>query len=118
MTENTEILKKALSKTKEEVAGRTGGKILTKILPATTFYMAEPYHQKYYLRQYPNFMEEFEKLFDTPAEFEASTATARINGHLGGYGTLETLKAEVESYGLSDTSSKQLVQIVKSIRKQ
>jgi peptide-methionine (S)-S-oxide reductase len=34
-----------------EKSGRLGNRIVTEIVPATTFYKAEEYHQKYYQKR-------------------------------------------------------------------
>jgi hypothetical protein len=38
-----------------------------------------------------------------------STAAARVNGYLGRNGTAESLKAEIEGYGLSESSRQALL---------
>ena len=92
---------------------RRKSKIFTEIIPATEFYMAEVYHQKYHLRQEPDFMKEFNAMYPNGNDFINSTATARVNGYLGGYGAFETLQAELDTYGLSPAGSKRLLNIVK-----
>jgi peptide-methionine (S)-S-oxide reductase len=46
-------------------------------------------------------MTEFRALYPAEADFVASTAAARVNGYLGGYGSLEQLRSEREELGLS-----------------
>ena len=46
-------------------------------------------------------MTEFRALYPAGADFVASTAAARVNGYLGGYGSLEQLRSEREELGLS-----------------
>ena len=70
--------------------------IQTQILPFTAFYRAEDYHQKYRLRRERNLLQEFEGIYPTADDLVDSTAAARVNGYLGGYGTPADLKAEVE----------------------
>jgi hypothetical protein len=37
-----------------------------------------------------------------------------VNGYLAGYGTLKDLRAEIDSYGLSDTGRSQLLSVIKA----
>lgn len=85
-----------------------GQKIYTEIEPRTRFYRAEDYHQKYYLRQHPGFLREMGEHYPDFAALVDSTAAARINGYLGGYGDAEDLARELESLGLSPQSQEKL----------
>jgi peptide-methionine (S)-S-oxide reductase len=78
------------------------GRIFTDIEPLSEFYLAEDYHQKYYLRSLETLMEELRALYPQEQQFVDSTTAARLNGYVGGFGTLEQLEAELETFGLSD----------------
>ena len=67
---------------RERVAARIGGPVYTEIVPASTFYPAEAYHQKYGLRSEKEIMREFKSFYPGDDQFAASTAAARINGYL------------------------------------
>ena len=54
-------------------------------------------------------MKEFTAMYPHEGEFINSTAAARVNGYLAGYGTYENLLAEVGSLGLSPEGSKKLL---------
>jgi peptide-methionine (S)-S-oxide reductase len=91
-------------------------KVYTEILPFTGFTLAEDYHQKYLLRQETDIFGSFERVYPLERDFVNSTAAARINGYLGGYGTVEELKKEIGDYGLSAAGQKRLLDILSSRR--
>jgi peptide-methionine (S)-S-oxide reductase len=78
------------------------GRIYTDIEPLSEFYLAEDYHQKYYLRGVELLMEELKRQYPEEREFVDSTTAARLNGYVGGFGTLDQLDQELESFGLSE----------------
>lgn len=98
--------------TRDREAARVGGEIYTEIVPAAEFTLAEPYHQKYQLRRVPDLMTEFSATYPGDDDFVASTAVARVNGYLGGNGTCEGLREQVDSLGLSAAGSEKLLKMV------
>ena len=83
------------TESRDREAARRGKPVRTPIETLSTFWRAEDYHQKYRLRNTPAVMDEFSKLFPDDRAFVDSTAAARVNGLLDGYGSRETLAAEV-----------------------
>lgn len=85
--------------------------VTTDILPLTKFYLAEDYHQKYRLQMTP-LMEEMKMIYPNNQEWIHSTATARLNGYLSGYGLAETFAGDVQQLGLSEAGESILVESV------
>ena len=48
---------------KKQVAEKIKGEVTTQVLPATAFYLAEDYHQKYYLRRAAPLYEEMRRIY-------------------------------------------------------
>jgi len=88
-------------KTKEREETERGRRLPTEVVPYTEFWRAEDYHQKYRLRGVRELMEEFAAIYPDSKDLVDSTAAARVNGYVGGHGTLEQLEAEIDRLGLS-----------------
>jgi len=101
----------ALETSNREAANRNA-RIYTEIVPYTEFYLAEDYHQKYRLQDEPDLMGEFRRMFPHMADFVNSTAVARVNGYLAGYGTPQALEEEIDMLGLSEAGVRKLREIV------
>lgn len=98
--------------TRDREAAKRKSKIFTEILPYTAFFLAEGYHQKYSLRQKPDLMREFTAMYPKDGDFIGSTAAARVNGYVAGYGTYATLLTEISGFGLSPEGNKKLLDLV------
>ena len=96
----------------EREADRLGKPISTVIIPFSEFYLAEAYHQKYRLQQKPDLLHELRAIYPDDDDFVSSTAVARVNGYVGGNGTLAALQAEIESLGLPPASQEKLLGIL------
>lgn len=88
--------------------------IATDLVPFTEFYLAEDYHQKHALQHSYEYLLELKAMYPSFRTIIFSTAAARLNGYLGGYGTLENLQAEIDSYGLSERAKDHLLNFVKA----
>jgi peptide-methionine (S)-S-oxide reductase len=97
---------------RDRAAAKAESPIYAEVLPATRFYQAEDYHQKYWLRHRLSLMKEFRTYYPDDADLIRSTAAARVNGYVAGYGTPEALESELESLGLSAEESQRLIEMV------
>lgn len=87
------------------LAGESGKQVATDIRDLDTFYPAEDYHQKFYLRRYRDVASELLDIYPDPRDFRRSTAAARANAILGGYGDEAAVARMAADLGLSETAT-------------
>lgn len=94
---------------------RRFGRVYTEVTSLVRFYPAEDYHQKYRLRADRVLMAEIGAVYAEPQAFRESTAAARLNGYLDGWGTGTDLAGEIASFGLSADAQEYLRQRVVAV---
>ena len=104
--------KRLATESRDREAASKKSRIGTEIRPYSEFFLAEDYHQKYSLRSERNLLREFTAVYPSEQDFVNSTAAARVNGFLDGYGTLADLQAELPGLGLSPQAGRLLTGIV------
>jgi len=100
------------AESKQALADELRRAVATEILPQTRFYLAEDYHQKYWLRGKVVLFSEFQALYPDFNDLVNSTAAARVNGYLGRYGSVEQLQGEIDLFGLSESGVEFLTNLV------
>ncbi|MFP3975592.1 MAG: hypothetical protein ACLFVK_05150 [Dehalococcoidia bacterium] len=63
------------------------------------------------MQQEPYLFDELTAIYPEIGQLINSTAAARINGYLGGFGDLTSLQEQIDSFGLSPAGSEKLLQI-------
>ncbi len=91
---------------------KLGKKITTEILPLERFYIAEDYHQKYYLQMHRELNAAMTSIYPQIADFTKSTAVAKINGLMAGHGR-EQLEFILPLLGLDDDLQRKLAALVR-----
>lgn len=84
----------------------------TDVRMLETFYLAEDYHQKFYLQKTPALMRELSAYYPEVQDLREATSAARVNGYVGGYGTPERLAKDLPHLGLSDAAGELLKRAV------
>jgi peptide-methionine (S)-S-oxide reductase len=105
--------KKLAEETRDKIEAAQRIKVQTEILPYSRFYVAEAYHQKYGLRNHNEFMREFRSIYPTDEALMNSTAAARMNGYLSGFGSSAALQGEIDKLGFSAETQRRLLELVK-----
>lgn len=107
-----EAQRKLALETKAREEAERGRTIHTQVLPAGRFYLAEDYHQKFFLRQSP-IAKEYLAVYPELKDFVNSTAVTRLNAYVGGQGTRKQLEKEADRLGLTPESRQRLLDAVR-----
>lgn len=94
-----------------------GRRLYTELERLDTFYLAEDYHQKYYLRSVRELAAEYLAIYPDLQAFVDSTAVARVNGYVGGNGSAEEVQRVLPELGLSESGERILLSIARGLRR-
>ena len=89
-----------------------GRSVHTKVIPVLSFYRAEDYHQKYLLNRRSEIAKAYARIYPRKKDYVDSTAVARVNGYIGGHGSLEQFQRELPGLGLSPAHGRALQELV------
>ncbi len=91
----------AALRTRRTAGEKLGVTVQTEVQPFSRFYLAEDYHQKYYLQNVAELNREIKQYYPDFTGYINSTVAARLNGIVGGYGDPNLVEKELDKYGLS-----------------
>jgi len=91
-----------VEKVKSELEKKAGYAFQTAVIPLEKFYLAEEYHQKYYMQARTGFLQYFQTFYPDAQGWINSTAATRVNGYWAGYGSKSQLMEEKDRLGLPD----------------
>ena len=107
---NRQYMDAVFCATAEHAAIARSKNVTAPIITGARFYLAEDYHQKYYLRHDSMLMRELAAY--SPQDFVESTVAARLNGYVAGNGTLGMLREDLPRLGLSAAANAHLERLV------
>lgn len=101
---------------KEKWEKEFGGPIKTEFQETSTFFQAEDYHQKYFLKRFPRAVKALEAVYPTAQQLTDSTVAARMNGMVRGSGKTAELKNELLTWNISEQEKAQLQRALDNVR--
>ncbi|OWZ84080.1 methionine sulfoxide reductase [Natranaerobius trueperi] len=105
---HNEKQREQILETKKDKEDKLSTRLYTEIQSYSKFFRGEDFHQKFYLQKYPELMDELKNFYNSFRELVDSTAAARINGYLAGYGSENDLLKDLPLLGLSERGQKYL----------
>lgn len=106
---------KEVDEVKKQLEIERNHKIFTEIIPFKNFYLAEGYHQKYYLQQVSKVYKELKGMYNSFSDFVSSTLVARINGYVAGKSNLSILKEEFKELDISEEKHDKLLNMLEDL---
>lgn len=106
---HTDQQKQMIIQVKNEMEKELGEQIETEVTKLERFTLAEARHQKYYLKRYPNVLEQLHPLYTSEESLMGSTFAARLNGFVKGFSTRDQVLTEIESWPLQASARQHLI---------
>lgn len=101
---------------KKETEATLGETIETEIAQFESFTPAETRHQKYYLKRYPQALEQIQAFFPHLEMLVNSTFAARLNGFVKGFGSRQELITEIEMWPITEDSQQVLIDKLREMK--
>lgn len=101
---------------KRQIEAANGEKIYTEIVPLENFYLAEGYHQKYYLQNTTKLYQTLKAIYGGFGNLVRSTLAARMNGYIAGNLSISSLKEEMDLVELPEDQYERVLSIVEEIK--
>nr|4LWK_A Chain A, Peptide methionine sulfoxide reductase MsrA [Alkaliphilus oremlandii OhILAs]4LWK_B Chain B, Peptide methionine sulfoxide reductase MsrA [Alkaliphilus oremlandii OhILAs] len=101
---------------KRQIEAANGEKIYTEIVPLENFYLAEGYHQKYYLQNTTKLYQTLKAIYGGFGNLVRSTLAARMNGYIAGNLSIASLKEEMDLVELPEDQYEKVLSIVEEIK--
>ncbi|WP_034298635.1 peptide-methionine (S)-S-oxide reductase MsrA [Bacillus sp. 37MA] len=108
--------KQSILNVKKELEDDRNETIETEVVPYSGFTLAEEHHQKYYLKRFSIAVDLLNTHYPSMDAFTHSTLTARLNGFVREFGTLNDIKNEVSDWDIGEDSHQIVLDILKRIR--
>jgi peptide-methionine (S)-S-oxide reductase len=108
--------KESIFNVKTELEEKRNEQIETEIVPYADFTLAENRHQKYYLKRFSKAAALLNNYYPSADAFTDSTSIARLNGFVREFGTLNSIKEEINEWQISGESRQMVLDLLKKIR--
>ncbi|MBB6730639.1 peptide-methionine (S)-S-oxide reductase MsrA [Cohnella zeiphila] len=106
----------AIRRIKSRIESDKGMLLETEVAPFRAFHLAEPRHQKYYLKRYPDAIAKLGALYPTEEELTNATLAARLNGLAKGFTSLERILDEIRDWPIGAEELSEWTALIRQIR--
>lgn len=113
---HTEDQRLLIEVVKKEMEKSLGEPIETEIVPFHEFTPAEERHQKYYLKRYPNALDQLSEMYPFHEQLKNSTFAARLNGFVKGFGTKESVRKDIAQWNMTDEEKHILTNLFSALK--
>lgn len=92
------------------------GSLDTEAAPLRAFYLAEPRHQKYYLKRFPDAHAKVAARYPSEDDFRDATLAARLNGLAKGFTNRERIVGEIAAWPIGERERDALIALTRSLK--
>lgn len=92
------------------------GSLDTEVAPLRAFELAEPRHQKYYLKRFPDAYAKVAARYPSEDSLRDATLAARLNGLAKGFTNRERIVGEIAAWPIDEQERETLIVLARSIK--